>query len=75
LGTNSADLRTWLTLPKRVLYASFPAPADGQVTLELDDGRTIGPIETESNGLTIVHLRAPGPAAEPAVRTIRIPLR
>ncbi len=75
LGTNSADLRTWLTLPKRVLYASFPAPADGQVTLELDDGRTIGPIETESNGLTVVHLRAPGPAAEPAVRTIRIPLR
>jgi len=75
MGTNSADLRTWLTLPKRVLYASFAAPADGQVSVELSDGRAIGPIATESDGLTIVHVRSPGPAAEPAVRTMRIPVR
>ncbi|MFM1823592.1 MAG: hypothetical protein RI967_1858 [Planctomycetota bacterium] len=75
MGTNSADLRTWLTLPKRVLYASFPAPADGQLSIDLPDGRTIGPIATESDGLTIVHVRSPGPAAEPAVRTMRFPVR
>lgn len=75
IGTNSADLRIWLTLPKQVLYARFPAPADGMVKLELGDGQRIGPIETESNGATIVHVRAPRMGAAPSVRTMRFPLK
>ncbi len=73
VGTNSADLRIWLTLPKRVLYARLPAPADGMVEIELEGGQRIGPISVESNGATIVHVRAPSVGAVPAVRTMRFP--
>jgi hypothetical protein len=70
-ATNSADLRTWMTLPKEVLYARFPAPADGMVSIDLGDGQKIGPIAVESKGTSIVHLRVPGAGATPAVRTMR----
>lgn len=75
IGTNSADLRIWLTLPKQVLYARFPAPADGTVEIELGDGQRIGPISTESSGATLVHVRSPRMGAAPAVRTMRFPLK
>ena len=73
LATNSADLRIWLTRPKEVLYARFPAPADGFVSLELGDGQRIGPIAVESKGSTLVHVRVPGLGATPALRTMRFP--
>ena len=73
LATNSADLRTWLTLPKQVLYARFPAPASGSFEVDLGDGQRIGPIAVESGGTTIVHVRAPRVGAPPAVRTMRFP--
>lgn len=74
-STNSADLRVWLTLPKQVLYARFPAPPEGSVEIDLGDGQRIGPIETESNGATVVHVRTPRMGAKPAVRTMRFPLK
>jgi hypothetical protein len=73
VGTNSADLRIWLTLPKRVLYARLPAPADGVVEVELEGGQRIGPISVESNGASIVHVRVPRAGATPAVHTMRFP--
>ena len=74
-SVNSADLRIWLTLPKQVLYSSFPAPAEGPVEIDLGDGQKIGPLEVESNGATIVHVRTPGMGAPPSVRTMRFPIR
>lgn len=73
VGTNSADLRIWLTLPKRVLYARLPAPSDGSLEIDLEGGQRIGPISVESNGATIVHVRAPRAGVAPAVRTMRFP--
>jgi hypothetical protein len=73
VGTNSADLRIWLTLPKRVLYARLAAPADGVIEVELEGGQRIGPISVESNGASIVHVRAPRAGAAPAVHTMRFP--
>lgn len=75
VGTNNADLRTWLTLPKKVLYARFPAPAEGPVEIELADGQKIGPIEVESKGATIVHVRTPRAGVVPAVRTMRFAVK
>jgi len=72
-STNSADLRTWLTLPKHVYYARCAAPADGVVEIELGDGQKIGPIEVESTGPTIVHVRAPRIGVPPVVRSVRFP--
>jgi hypothetical protein len=73
VSTNSADLRTWLTLPKHVYYARIPAPADGVVEIELGDGQKVGPIQVESTGPTIVHLRAPKIGVPPVVRSVRFP--
>jgi hypothetical protein len=73
LATNSADLRIWLTLPKEVLYARLPAPADGFVSLDLGDGQRIGPLAVESDGVSVVHVRLPSNGATPAVRTMRFP--
>ena len=73
VATNNADLRTWLTLPKHVLYARFPAPSDGVIEVELGDGQRIGPISVESNGTTIVHVRAPRIGVPPSVRSMAFP--
>ena len=76
-SVNSADLRIWLTLPKRVLYASFPAPAPAMGTttasieIDLGDGQRIGPIATESNQSTIVHVRVPRAGVAPSIRIMR----
>ena len=75
LATNSADLRTWMTLPKEVLYARFPAPSDGMVSIDLGDGQRVGPLAVESGGVTLVHVRLPSNGATPAVRTMRFPFR
>ncbi len=74
-ATNSADLRTWLTLPKEVLHARLDAPADGFISIDLGDGQRIGPLAVESGGDTLVHIRVPGSGATPAVRTMRFPRR
>ena len=71
IGTNNADQRIWLTLPKQVLYARVPAPADGVVEIELGDGQKAGPIAVESNGQTLVHVRIPRSGVPAVVRTIR----
>jgi len=70
-STNSADLRTWLTLPKQVYYARCAAPADGVIEIELGDGQRIGPLEVESTGATFVHVRAPRTGVPPVVRSVR----
>ncbi len=76
-AVNSADLRIWLTLPKRVLYASFPAPAPAlgtttaSIEIDLGDGQRIGPIATESNQSTLVHVRVPRAGVAPSIRIMR----
>lgn len=70
VATNNADLRTWVTLPKHVLYARLPAPSDGVVEIDLGDGQRIGPVSVESNGATIVHVRAPRAGAPTALRVM-----
>jgi hypothetical protein len=73
-AVNRADLRIWSTLPKHVHYARCPAPVDGSVAIELADGQRLAPIAVESDGVTIVHIRASQAGAPPVVRTMRFPL-
>jgi hypothetical protein len=70
VGTNSADLRTWTTLPKRVFSARMPVPADRRLTISVDGGETIGPIECPVGHTTIVHLRGTAAGRPCAVRTL-----
>jgi len=73
VATNSADLRIWNTLPKRVLYARMERPVSGRVTLLGADGVRIGPIECIPNGITLIHVRTPAPGVPAASQTIHIP--
>jgi hypothetical protein len=70
VGLNSADLRTWTTLPKRVLSARVPVPVDRRITIAVDGGETIGPIECPVGHATIVHLRGTAVGRPCAVRTL-----
>ncbi|MBM4109802.1 MAG: hypothetical protein FJ254_00380 [Phycisphaerae bacterium] len=70
VGLNSADLRTWTTLPKRVLSARIPVPADRRITIAVDGGETIGPIECPIGHTTIIHLRGTAAGRPCAVRTL-----
>jgi len=70
VGLNSADLRTWTTLPKRVLSARVPVPPDRRITIAVDGGETIGPIECPVGHATIVHLRGTAAGRPCAVRTL-----
>jgi len=70
VGLNSADLRTWTTLPKRVLSARVPVPPDRRITIAVDGGETIGPIECPIGHSTIFHLRGTAAGRPCAVRTL-----
>lgn len=70
VGMNSADLRTWTTLPKKVLWARAAVPTDRRVTVTIDSGETIGPIECPPGRSTIIHLRGTAAGRPCAVRTL-----
>ncbi len=70
VGLNSADLRTWTTLPKRVLSARVPVPPDRRIMIAIDGGEAIGPIECPVGHSTIVHLRGTAVGRPCAVRTL-----
>ena len=71
-ATNSADLRTWTTLPKQVLWARVPRPATGKVSVVLGDGQRIGPIDVPDTTVSMVHLRQTASGTAPVVSTFPI---
>jgi hypothetical protein len=70
---NSADLRCWLTLPKRVLWARVDRPASGELSVALSDGRTVGPVALAAGAVSVVRIRTASAGTEPAVLTFSIP--
>ena len=54
---NKADIRSWQTLPKYYMYASFPTPASGVVSI---DGSPFGAesVEVNPTGVNIIYVRA-----------------
>lgn len=70
VAVNSADLRTWTTLPKKVLVARMPVPPDRVLTIVVDGGETIGPLECPAGRTTIIHLRGTAAGKPCAVRTL-----
>lgn len=58
---NSADLRTWMTLPKEFQYARFPTPADG--TLTLSAGLQTTAVTIEPGKINVVYVRSITPEA------------
>lgn len=54
---NKADIRSWQTLPKHYMYASFPTPASGVISV---GGSPFGAesVEVAPTGVNIVYVRA-----------------
>jgi hypothetical protein len=66
-ATNSADLRTWTTLPKQVLWARSVRPQAGKVSVVLADGQRVGPIDVPDSTVSVVHLRQTASGTAPMV--------
>ena len=62
---NDADLRTWSTLPKRILVASFPTPASRKIRV---NNAEVG-LSGESN---IVFVSAPASGVRTTVRAFKL---
>ncbi|MEM1010655.1 MAG: hypothetical protein AAGI46_00375 [Planctomycetota bacterium] len=76
VATNAADLRTWRLIPARYEIASFPAPADGSVQLNLG-GRSVT-VELPSSDGRVTHfifVRQPTPGSPPSVRAATVGVR
>lgn len=66
---NRADLRTWRTLPKWIVIARFPTPADGTVYLNTPAGQTLAIVQVIPDQTNIVWVRGPSDTGAVAVRT------
>ena len=72
VAANSADLRCWLTLPKRVLWCRVNRPESGVISLTMSDGKTIGPVPIPSAPVTVIRVRTVNAGTDPAVMTFTI---
>ena len=63
--STAADLRSWTTLPKRVMAVRLDRPADGMIQV-MADGQPVAIAVPEGN--TLVFIRKPGPTAQPVVK-------
>lgn len=68
---NKADIRSWQTLPKYYMYASFPTPASGTITI---DSSPFGAesVELSATGVNIVYVRALRPTMPMTVASFTV---
>ena len=64
-----ADTRSWTALPKRVLLARIPRPADGTVTI-VADGVPAAQVSLPPQGNAVVVLRKPTAYAKASVKVV-----
>ncbi|MSR34702.1 MAG: hypothetical protein EXS12_07925 [Phycisphaerales bacterium] len=72
VGANSADLRCWLTLPKRVLWCRVNRPESGTISITMSDGKTIGPVQIPAATVTVIRVRTVNAGTDPAVMSFAI---
>lgn len=68
--SRGADTRSWTALPKRVLLARIPRPAEGLVTI-VGDGVVAAQVNVPQ-GNTAIILRKPSPWAQASVKVISL---
>jgi hypothetical protein len=79
VAMNSADLRTWTTLPKAFYYGRLVLPESakdgsiGEVTITLSDGRKVGPLILGPEPISVVYIKSVAAGTPPAARMIGIP--
>lgn len=74
VAVNSADLRTWESLPKKFFYARvYLPPTGGEVEITLDDGTKLEPVSAPQEMVSIIYIKSVAPGTPPAVHTFGIP--
>ncbi len=66
-GSTAADLRSWHTMPKRILSVRVPTPADGVITVR-DGDVVIATTTVEIGSSGIVFVNVPARGAPPSVK-------
>jgi len=69
IAMNEADRRTWLTLPREVLYARMPMPEDGRLGIRSGSGATEY-IDLKSGRSLLILVKAPSPAGPFSIHQI-----
>ncbi len=74
VAMNSADLRTWESLPKQFCYARvYLPPTGGEVAIALADGTKLEPITAPAELVSVIYIHSVAPGTPPAVHTFGIP--
>lgn len=72
LGTMSADVRIWQTLPKHVHVARLPTPESGTLQLQTGAGRDLGAVAVRPGDCNMVFVTCPSPAAAPSIISVSL---
>lgn len=67
-SVNVADVRSWRTLPKMIVIARVPTPADGQVSLLSPMGYPVASVTVQRGMNNVIWARGPGDSASLACR-------
>ena len=74
VAMNSADLRTWESLPKHFYYARvYLAPTGGKIEVTLADGTKLDPVTPDSEMVSVIYIKSVAPGTPPTVHTFGIP--
>lgn len=69
---NTADTRSWLSLPKNVQLVRLDKPTSGKLQLRLPDGTLLSTVKLPDSDHALVHVRIPTRGAKPYVQTFSI---
>lgn len=69
---NTADTRSWLSLPKNVQLVRLDKPANGKLMLQRPDGTLISTVKLPDSDFALVHVRMPTRGAAPYIQTFSI---
>lgn len=68
---NSADLRCWLTLPKKVLWTRVDRPASGDISIRMSDGQIIS-VKVPDELVSVLRIRTVNAGTKPSVMIFAI---
>ncbi|MGY8927624.1 MAG: hypothetical protein ACKVJC_10070, partial [Flavobacteriales bacterium] len=69
VAVNNADLRTWNTLPKKVMYTKFETPSNKMIEIQL--GKESYPVNLEGNS-NLVIVKSNSKGLSPTIRTLTL---
>lgn len=69
---NTADTRSWLSLPKNVQLIRLNKPENGKLMLQRPDGTLLSTVKLPDSDYILIHVRMPTRGAKPYIQTFSI---